>query len=98
MGLKVEKRPQWPPDDDCEWASETTQDPEVAGRGHQAVFRSGCVCVCVCFGSGAHPGMHWKGGRPSPLQGAQPMPSHCFPDGRHFMPFSIKVKPSDLPP
>ena len=29
------------------------------------------------------PGMHWKGGRsPTPLQGAQSMPSHCLRDGQ----------------
>ena len=30
------------------------------------------------------PGVRWKGGRspPFPLQGAQPMPSHCPPDGK----------------
>ena len=29
------------------------------------------------------PGMHRKGGAPPPpLQGAQPMPSHCVPDGK----------------
>ena len=30
------------------------------------------------------PGMHWKGGEvpPPPLQGAQPMPSHCLPDAK----------------
>ena len=27
-------------------------------------------------------GMHWKGGKPPPLQGARPMPSHCPPDGK----------------
>ena len=28
-------------------------------------------------------GMHWKGGRYAPpLQGAQPMPSHCPPDSK----------------
>ena len=26
-------------------------------------------------------GMHWKRWRYPPLQGAQPVPSHCLPDG-----------------
>ena len=33
-----------------------------------------------CEGSPSPQGMHWMGGRyPPPLQGAQPMPSHCLP-------------------
>ena len=32
---------------------------------------------------GGLPGMHWKGGAPPPpLQGAQPVPSHCLPDAK----------------
>ena len=26
-----------------------------------------------------HPGMHWKPPPPPPLEGAQPIPSRCFP-------------------
>ena len=32
--------------------------------------------------SGPWPGMHWRGGTPPPLPGAQPMPSHCPPDAK----------------
>ena len=48
-----------------------------------------CVCLCVGGAIGAMssnprpPGMHWTGGRyPRPLQGAQPLPSHCLPEGK----------------
>ena len=34
-------------------------------------------------GGGGGAGMHWKGGGGlPPLQGAQPVPSHCLPDAK----------------
>ena len=34
------------------------------------------------LGGGGGAGMHWKRGGGVPLQGAQPTPSHCPPDGK----------------
>ena len=47
--------------------------PNAGGPGAQTQCRRECPPA----------GMHWKGGRYSPpLQGAQPMPSHCPPDAK----------------
>ena len=53
----------------------------------RAAPRRWCVYVSVLWlykGGGGSAGMHWKGGGvpPSPLQGVQPMPSHCPPDAK----------------
>ena len=53
----------------------------LAGRAGRAVVLGGFGWVAAS--PKPLPGMRWKGGRyPHPLQGAQPMPSHCPPDGK----------------
>ena len=58
----------------------------VAGAGPGSV-RLGAVPLpggrASMGGGGELAGMHWKGGGyPSPLQGAQTLPSHCLPDAK----------------
>ena len=44
---------------------------------------SGTVYLPQTWGGGGGAGMHWTEGRlPPPLQGAQPIPSHCPPDAK----------------
>ena len=55
-------------------------------RGAEDVCMCVCVCVCVCEGGRGRGGCIGRGGGtpppPRPLKGAQPMPSHCLPNGK----------------
>ena len=56
----------------------------AAGGFTRAHVTQGAGCrKCSADTSCSRPGMLWKGGGvPPPLQGAQPMPSHCLPDAK----------------
>ena len=65
------------------WGAKEPDDP--VGRGDHPMNRWYLqMALVVYLYLTPSPGMHWKGGGypPPPLQGAQPMPSHCLPDGK----------------
>ena len=64
------------------WVMQSTE-PHAATRPHRAAQSHARPNEPKELHKGPTAGMHWKGGSyPPPHQVAQPMPSHCPPEGK----------------